>query len=51
MENGLISLIVETDKDQTFLIEVPSSIKSGELREILKKDVAKTSHFFFCLQE
>jgi len=47
MENGLISLIVETDKDQTFLIEVPSSIKSGELREILKKDVAKTTHFFF----
>ena len=47
MENGLISLIVETDKDQTFLIEVPSSIKSGELRELLRKEVTKSSHFNF----
>jgi hypothetical protein len=47
MENGLISLIVETDKEQTFLIEVPSSINSRKLRELLQKEVAKTPHFFF----
>jgi hypothetical protein len=40
-------VIVETDKEQTFLIEVPSSINSRKLRELLQKEVAKTQHFFF----
>jgi len=47
MENRLISLIVETDKNQTFLIDVPSSIKCDELRELLKKEIAKDPHFYF----
>ena len=48
MENEPINLIVENDKDQTFLIEVPSStIKSGELREILRKEITKSQHFYF----
>jgi hypothetical protein len=48
MEEGSINLIVEDNKDKTFLIKVPSSsIKSGELREILKKQVSKSDHFYF----
>ena len=47
MENGLISLLVETDKEKTYLIEVPSSIKSSQLRELLQREIAKTPHFFF----
>ena len=50
MENGAISLIVENEQDETFLIEIPSSsIQSGELREILRKKVAKnkSTHFYF----
>jgi hypothetical protein len=47
MENGLISVVVETDKDKTFIIEVPSSIKHKELRELLKNEITKTSHFYF----
>ena len=50
MENGTISLIVENEQDETFLIEIPSShIQSGELREILRKQVSKkkSSHFYF----
>ena len=47
MENGLVSVIVETDKEKTFLIEVPSSIKHKELRELLKNEITKTSHFYF----
>ena len=48
MENEAINLIVENDKDETFLIEIPSSsIKSGELREILRKQVSKSAHFYF----
>ena len=50
MENGTISLIVENEQDETFLIEIPSSsIQSGELREILRKKVAKnkSTHFYF----
>ena len=45
-----INLIVETDQDETFLIEIPSSsIKSGELKEILKNQVSKrkSKHFDF----
>ena len=48
MEEGSINLIVEDNKDETFLIKVPSSsINSGELREILKKQVSKSDHFYF----
>ena len=48
MEEESINLIVEDNKDKTFLIKVPSSsIKSGELREILKKQVSKSDHFYF----
>jgi ribosomal protein S17 len=47
MENGLISVVVETDKDKTFIIEVPSSIKHKELRKLLENEIAKTSHFYF----
>ena len=47
MENGLISLIVENDKNQTFLIDVPSSIKCDELRGLLQKEIAKDPHFYF----
>jgi hypothetical protein len=48
MENEAINLIVENDEDKTFLIEIPSSsIKSGDLREILRKKVSKSSHFYF----
>ena len=50
MENEAINLIVENDKDETFLIEIPSSsIKSGDLREILRIQVSKnkSQHFYF----
>ena len=50
MENESVNLIVENDKDETFLIKVPSSsIKSGDLREILRKQVSKkqNKHFYF----
>ena len=48
MENEAINLLVENDQDETFLIEIPSSsIKSGELREILRKQVSKSAHFYF----
>ena len=50
MEKETINLIVENDEDETFLIEIPSSsIKSGELREILKNKVSKNNnnHFNF----
>ncbi len=50
MEKESINLIVENDKDETFLIKVPSSsIKSGDLREILRKQVSKnqSNHFYF----
>ena len=50
MENGAISLIVENEQDETFLIEIPSSsIQSGELREILRKQVAKKKAAIFIL--
>ena len=48
MENEEVNLIVETDKDETFLVEVPSSsISSGELREILRNQISKSQHFYF----
>ena len=47
MKNESISLIVENDQDETFIIEVPSSIKSGELRELLKKEIIKDTKFYF----
>ena len=50
MENETINLVVENEQDEIFLIEIPSSsIQSGELREILRKQVAKkkSSHFYF----
>ena len=50
MENEAINLIVENDKDETFLIEIPSSsIKSGDLREILRIQASKnkSQHFYF----
>jgi GTPase SAR1 family protein len=40
-------VVVETDKDETFIIEVPSSIKHKELRELLENEITKTSHFYF----
>ena len=54
MENGTINLVVENEQDEIFLIEIPSSsIQSGELREILRKQVAKKKKqpFLFYLQE
>ena len=47
MENESISLIVETDNDKTYIIDVPSSIKSGELRELLKIEIIKNTHFYY----
>ena len=47
MENESISLIVETDKDGTFVIEAPSPIKSMELRELLRQKITKSHHFYF----
>ena len=50
MENEAINLVVENDEDQQFLIEIPSSsIKSGDLREILRMQAAKNKshHFYF----
>ena len=47
MENESISLVVEADKDRTFIIEAPSPIKSGELRELLKEQITKSYHFYF----
>jgi len=50
MENGTINLVVENEQDEIFLIEIPSSsIQSGELREILRKQVAKKKAAIFIL--
>ena len=47
MENGLVSLIVETDKEKKYIVEAPSTIKVKELREILKNEITKNTHFYF----
>ena len=50
MENGTINLVVENEQDEIFLIEIPSSsIQSGELREILRKQVSKKKAAIFIL--
>ena len=50
MENETINLVVENEQDEIFLIEIPSShIQSGELREILRKQVSKKKAAIFIL--